>query len=168
MAETTNRSKAVAGSIVLAGASLVAFITGWEGNEETTYLDMIGKPTVCAGITDPDIAVIGKTYTEEQCRELNAQEIAEHGERMASCVEVPLSQGEYDAYTSFAYNVGTNAFCGSTLVKKLNAGNRQGACDQLLRWNQAGGRVVTGLDNRRKAEHRMCVKAITTGPKAVT
>lgn len=151
--------KAVAG-IVLASASLVAFVTGWEGNEPTTYQDIVGINTVCSGITDPSIAVPGKTYTEQECAALNAHEIQDHAERAVQCVNVKLSQGEYEAYASLAYNIGSGNFCGSSLIKKLNAEDRAGACAEILRWNRAGGKVVKGLDNRRKAENKMCLKAI--------
>lgn len=161
-----DKRKAVAG-IVLASASLVAFVTGWEGNETTTYQDIVGINTVCGGITDPSIAVPGKTYTAEQCEALNAKEIQDHAERAVQCVNVKLSQGEYEAYASLAYNIGTGNFCKSTLIKKLNAEDRPGACAEILRWNRAGGKVVRGLDNRRKAENKMCVDALKTGPKAV-
>lgn len=163
-------SKKAAAGIVLASASLVAFVTGWEGNEVTTYNDIVGVPTVCGGITDPAIAVLGKTYSEAECQRLNAKEIQEHGERALQCVNVALSQGEYEAYASLAYNIGTANFCGSTLVRKLNQGDRPGACAQILRWNRAGGQVVRGLDNRRKAEHAGCLKALDvapTGPRAL-
>ena len=53
---------------------------------------------------------------------------------LKTCVTVPLAQYEYDAYVSFAYNVGPRAFCQSTLVKKLNTQNYLGACAELLRW----------------------------------
>jgi lysozyme len=163
--------KGVFAGIVLASASLVALVTGWEGNETTTYADIVGIPTVCSGITDPSIAIPGKTYSAAECESMNAKEIEEHGERALQCVNVTISQGEYEAYASLAYNIGTNNFCKSTLVRKLNAGDRAGACAEILRWNRAGGKVVRGLDNRRKAEHGRCLKALEpaapTGPRAL-
>jgi len=164
-----NTRKAVAG-IVLASASLVAFVTGWEGNENTTYTDIVGIPTVCGGVTDPKVAIPGKTYTDAECAAMNARQIEAHGERAIECVDVALSQGEYDAYASLAYNIGTNNFCHSTLIKKLNAGDRVGGCNEILRWNRAGGKVVKGLDRRRNAENAKCLEAIKpkpTGEKAV-
>lgn len=159
--------KKTAAGIALASASLVAFVTTWEGNETTTYKDIVGIPTVCAGITDPSIAKLGAVYTEEQCREINRREIEAHGQRAIECVNVKLSQGEYEAYASLAYNIGTRNFCSSTLVKKLNAEERRPACDQILRWNRAAGQVVRGLDNRRKSEHAICIKALDTGERAI-
>jgi len=68
-----------------------------------------------------------------------------------------LFQYEWDAYVSWAYNVGAAAACKSTLVKKLNRSDYVGACNELLRWNRAGGRVLPGLVKRRKAERNMCL-----------
>jgi lysozyme len=62
--------------------------------------------------------------------------------------------------TGWAYNVGSGAACRSTLAKRANAGDWRAACDQLLRWDRAGGAVVRGLTNRRAAEHRLCVGAL--------
>lgn len=67
-------------------------------------------------------------------------------------VRVKLTQGQFDALVSFAYNVGSRALSTSTLLKKLNAGDIKGAADEFLRWNKAGGKVMPGLTNRRKAE----------------
>jgi lysozyme len=76
------------------------------------------------------------------------------------CASVPMFQYEYDAWVSFTYNVGSNAFCKSTAAKKLNAGDYTGACNEMLRWNQVQGRVVRGLTNRRAAEREMCLKGV--------
>jgi len=73
------------------------------------------------------------------------------------CVTVPLHQHEYDAYISLAYNIGSGAFCGSTLVKRLNAGDYAGACGEILRWNKFKGRPLPGLTQRRQQEYRQCL-----------
>jgi len=70
-------------------------------------------------------------------------------------VTVPLSANQYDALASFIYNLGEGNFKSSTLLKKLNAGDYQGAADQLLRWNKQGTKVLTGLTTRRTAERKL-------------
>ncbi|HCS6848240.1 TPA: lysozyme, partial [Escherichia coli] len=70
-------------------------------------------------------------------------------------VRVKLTQGQFDALVSFAYNVGSRALSTSTLLKKLNAGDIKGAADEFLRWNKSGGKVMPGLTNRRKAERAL-------------
>ena len=83
------------------------------------------------------------------------------------CVKVPLHQYEYDAYINLAYNIGGGAFCGSTLVKKLNAQDYPGACDAILKWrfvgnvdcSAPGNRQCPGLWARRQRLHQQCLGA---------
>lgn len=74
------------------------------------------------------------------------------------CVKVPLSQNELDAYLSLSYNIGAKAFCGSTLVKKLNKKDYKGACAELKRWVYSQGRKRPGLVKRREQEYQTCIK----------
>jgi lysozyme len=141
----------------LAGSALVASVAMWEGTEYTPYRDVVGVLTVCNGYTGPDI-VPGKTYGKAECDLLLKKELTEHGLGVLKCTQVPLNQNQYDAFASFAYNVGVGAYCKSTLVKKLNAGDYTGACNELLRWNKAGGKVYRGLTRRREAERALCLK----------
>ena len=77
------------------------------------------------------------------------------------CAPVPLYQHEFDAYVSLTYNIGTGAFCGSTLVYKLRAGDYAGACREILRWDKFQGRTLRGLTLRREREYRLCVGEAT-------
>jgi GH24 family phage-related lysozyme (muramidase) len=77
----------------------------------------------------------------------------------AACIgDVPLYQYEADAYASLAYNIGSSAFCRSTIVKRLKQTlpDYAGACEEILMLNRAGGQVLPGLVKRREAEYRMC------------
>lgn len=161
----TNKQKAGAGAIVLAAASLVAFVGDWEGREHTVYRDIVGVPTVCDGITGKDV-IPGKVYTDAECDALTEKHLTKHGGELLACIDVRITQGMYESLASWAYNVGTGAACKSTLVRMLNAHEYRQACDQLLRWNRAGGRVVRGLDNRRKAEHKRCIESLPTTERA--
>lgn len=76
---------------------------------------------------------------------------------LKGCVKVPLYQYEYDAYVNLAYNIGTEAFCGSSLVRKLNALDYKGACAEIKRWDKFKGRPVRGLTLRREREYRQCL-----------
>lgn len=67
-------------------------------------------------------------------------------------MEVPLTQQQFDALVSFAFNVGNGAFCDSTLLKRLNAGQYDAVPAQLNRWVKAGGKTLEGLVTRRAAE----------------
>jgi len=149
-------SKQVAGSLAIAGAALLAFISQWEGTKTVAYPDVIGVATVCTGHTDKTVKV-GDVWTKEQCDAQLVEDVEAHGKRLLDCITVDISQNEYNAYASWVFNVGTGAACASTLVRLLNAGQHAGACDQLLKWDRAGGRQVRGLTNRRKAERELCL-----------
>ena len=74
-------------------------------------------------------------------------------------IEVPLAQEEFDALVSFAYNLGVGALKKSTLRKKLNQGDKQGAANEFLKWVYAGGKKLKGLVNRRNAERELFLSA---------
>ena len=74
---------------------------------------------------------------------------------VSKMLKVSVTQNQYDALVSLAYNIGTRALSTSTLMKKLNAGDVKGAADAFLRWNRSGGKVMAGLTNRRKAEREV-------------
>lgn len=150
------RAKVGAG-VAVVSASMVVFIASWEGTEYVPYQDIVGVWTVCEGITGRHV-IPGKTYTRAECDALLAGEIEAHGAALLGCITVPIRQNQYEALASWTFNVGVGAACGSTLVRKINAGAlAQDWCQELLRWNRAGGRVVQGLTNRRQAELRLCL-----------
>lgn len=161
----TPKQKAGAGSIVIAGAALMAFVSGWEGDEKVAYADKLayGLPTVCNGHTGPDVRV-GDVWTKAQCDAILVKNIEKHGTGLLNCVKVPLNQNQYEAYSSWTFNVGVGAACGSTLVKLLNMGQYTAACDQLLKWNKASGKPVRGLTNRRTAERAKCLTPMPQQP----
>jgi lysozyme len=118
-----------------------------------------GDPwTIGWGHTGPDVHP-GLVWTQRQADEALRRELAGFGERVDALVIVPLQAHELAALASFAYNVGIGNFRGSTLLRKLNAGDRVGAAYQFLRWNRAAGRVMRGLTIRRAAERALFVGA---------
>lgn len=137
-------------------ACLIAGATYWEGTRYVPYEDVVGVWTVCQGYAQPDV-VRGKTYSKEECSALLKDQLAAHGAAVLKCTAVPLNQHQYDAFTLFTYNVGGTAYCNSSLVKKLNAGDYTGACNGLLAWDWAGGKRVKGLHNRREFERKLCL-----------
>lgn len=141
----------------------VAFVGPWEGERTEAYLDRIASPpvwTVCYGETRGVQA--GDTYTPDQCAAMLAEALAVYRDELVRCIPAlpDQPQGVQVALTSWGYNVGTGAACASTLARRANAGDWRAACDQLLRWDRAGGVVVRGLTNRRAAEHALCVGAL--------
>ncbi len=150
-------------SLLVASAIAVAGIASYEGYRSRAYNDGVGVQTVGFGQTrHPDGRAVkaGDTTTPERAVVALAREADAIGRAVAACIgDTPLHQHEFDAYISLAYNIGTAAFCRSTLVKKLHETppDYDGACHEILRWNRAGGRVLPGLVNRREAEYRMCM-----------
>lgn len=141
-------------------ALLVAFVGGWEGLRTTAYRDIVGVPTICFGETRG--VKMGDSRTVEECKVMLGDGLADFAAGVDKCLTRPalVPDKSYAAFVSLAYNIGTGAFCGSSLVRLANAGDNRGACDQILRWNRAGGKVVQGLVNRRKAEHEMCLDGL--------
>lgn len=85
------------------------------------------------------------------------QDVQKFEGALKQCVKVPLHQHEYDAYVSLSYNIGSTAFCSSTLVRKLNAEDYEGACREILRWDKFKGKPLKGLTIRRQAEFKQCM-----------
>lgn len=135
-------------------AVCVACVSGFEGLRTVAYRDPVGIPTICFGETKN--VSIGDTATADQCAGLLSERLSEFNMGVDSCVRVPLTDARRASFVSFSYNVGTNAFCRSTLVRKLNAGDTAGACDELLKWNKAAGIPLPGLTKRRQAERELC------------
>ncbi|WP_407496871.1 lysozyme [Pseudooceanicola sp. MF1-13] len=141
-------------------AAAVGFIEPWEGTRLNAYQDVVGVWTVCAGETQNVRA--GDRYTQAECDAMLADRVAEFRDRLQTCLpSLPkLPTGVQVAFISWSYNVGTGAACRSTLVRKANAGDVVGACNELPRWNRAGGRVIRGLTNRRLSERQLCLTAL--------
>ena len=150
----TPRQKLIASIGASAAAIVTAFVAQHEGLRLWAYRDPVGVLTACYGHTGPDVQP-GQTYTREQCRALLEQDLARHAQALA-CIRRPLTDGQKAAFVSFAYNVGPQAFCGSTLARKANAGDMAGACAELDKWVYAKGQRLPGLVKRRAAERAMC------------
>lgn len=157
----TSTKAGAAGAIALA----VVFIKPWEGLWTTAQVDTIGtgRPiTYCYGQTNEAGAVkVGQKFTPQQCSDLLAKSLPKYADEIAACIKVPISDKERAAYISFAYNVGSAGFCRSSAASRLNAGDHSGACDALMNWTKAQGRVVKGLVNRRAAERKLCLEGVS-------
>lgn len=142
--------------IVAAGiAAAIPLVATFEGLRQRAYLDPVGIPTACFGATKG--VRLGQVYSRSQCNDLLARDLLEANAAVDSCVRVPLTEGQRIALVSFTYNVGRGAFCGSTLVRKLNAGDYVGACNELPRWVYAKGVKLPGLEKRRHEERAVCL-----------
>ena len=139
-------------------AICVGCVASFEGLRTIAYRDPVGIPTICFG--EIEGVRLGDSRTAEECRALLGDRVAEFGRAVDRCVTVPLPPARKAALVSFSYNVGIGAFCGSTLVKKLNA-NDPKACDELLRWTKAKGIELPGLVKRREQERQLCMEGTT-------
>ncbi|MGM0703873.1 MAG: lysozyme [Pseudomonadota bacterium] len=139
------------GALGIAGATVMHF----EGSEPEAYVDPVGVVTICYGHTAT--AKIGQTHTDAECERLLRKDLGDAFDAVEEHVEVELPPTRKAALASFVYNVGEGAFQRSTLLRKLNAGNWRGACDELMRWVYAGGRQLRGLVRRRQAERELCL-----------
>lgn len=83
--------------------------------------------------------------------------VVSYDQAVNKMLKVKVTQNQYDAIVSLAYNIGTRALSTSTLMKKLNAGDYCGAANEFLRWNKSGGKEMRGLSNRREAERALFV-----------
>lgn len=156
--EESGRSVAV--SVAADGSAKVTNISGPQYLK--TYLDMVKVPTACDGLTGPDIKP-GMSFTPDQCTAKLQDALVLHAKGVMACTP-GLALGMYRrdnvriAMVSLAYNVGVGAYCKSSIPGKISTGHIREACDALLSFNRAGGRVVAGLTARRQREQAICMK----------
>jgi lysozyme len=114
-----------------------------------------GISTIGFGETD-GVKPGDKTTVEKALVQLLAR-AGEFEDGLRKCIneDAMLYPYEWSALVSWAYNVGLRNACGSTLVKKLNAGGEW--CSELLRWNRQQGVVLPGLTKRRQEEYATCL-----------
>eukprot|EP01128_Nolandella_sp_AFSM9_P012782 TRINITY_DN9610_c0_g1_i1.p1 TRINITY_DN9610_c0_g1~~TRINITY_DN9610_c0_g1_i1.p1 ORF type:complete len:207 (-),score=44.86 TRINITY_DN9610_c0_g1_i1:129-656(-) len=145
-----------------AGIDLIKSFEGWFS---CWYLDPVGLPTIGWGhlIVKGDPYKKGDCITKAEGTQLLQKELRRTEACISAQAKVKLSCNEFAALVSWAFNVGCGASGSSTLMKKLNAGDRQAVPSELARWNKAGGRVLAGLTRRRKAEGDMFRKGGGSG-----
>jgi lysozyme len=93
-----------------------------------------------------------KTFTLDEVYDILAKDVTRFERGVNKYITVPLRQNEFDALVSFSFNLGLGVLQRSTLRQALNRGDKETAIQSLLKYNKAGGKVLKGLDNRRKDE----------------
>lgn len=130
---------------------LITAIVRFEGRRLIPYRDPVGIWTVCAGITNralPGFVVPGRRYSLEQCKAAEHRVLLAVAEALSP--ELPyVRQGMWDALMDFGYNAGVQRLHGSTLLRKLKAGDCPGATSEFRKWVHADGHVLSGLVIRR-------------------
>lgn len=143
---------------VAAGGSLAiasVLVPSLEGVSYTPYRDVGGVWTVCYGHTGKGI-VPGKTYTKAECKALLDKDLQPFARSVDRSVKVPTNAYQKAALISFSYNVGVNAFEHSSVLRNLNAGRYQQACDGFRSWVYVDRVRIQGLMNRREVERELC------------
>ncbi|QXT34346.1 lysozyme [Sphingomonas sanguinis] len=125
----------------------------------TAYLDIIGVPTACDGITKG--VKMGQRFTEAQCTVMLERELIEHAEPLIRCI--PALKGRTNqivAGVSLTYNLGPQGVCRSSIATLWNAGQWRAGCDRFPAFNKSGGTVRRGLVLRRARERAICVQGL--------
>ena len=143
-------------ALLALSASALVGIAVHEGYRGEAYEPVKGDvPTIGFGTTEG--VEMGDKITPERALVRLLNDANKFQNAVRRCAPVPMHQYEFDAYVSLTYNIGEGAFCRSTLAKKLNAGDYEGACAQILRWDRFNGRPLPGLTKRRQEEYKQCL-----------
>ena len=130
------------------------FIADVEGNKLHSYLDTGGVWTIGVGHTSDKWFQVkeGQQITYDKSIQLLKIDVEEAEDAIIELVKVPLTQNQFDALVSFVFNIGAGAFANSTMLRKLNEKDYEGAAAQFPRWNKDNGKVINGLTKRRLLE----------------
>lgn len=130
-----------------------------EGIVLRPYKDSVGIPTIGIGSTyyedGTKVKMTDKAITKERAIQLAKNVVKSFEEQVNKSILLPMTQNQFDAMVLLCYNIDKSGFARSSVVKNFNAGNLQKAADSFLLWNEAGGRVVQGLVNRRNKERSL-------------
>ena len=131
-------------------------IKEFEGFSANAYLCPAKKVTIGYGNTfysDGRKVKLGEQISKTDALELLEKVVnKDFADKIFSAIKVPVTQNQFDAMVSLAYNIGVGNFLKSTLLKKVNAGDFIGASEEFLKWNKSGGKELLGLTRRRKRE----------------
>jgi len=143
-------------------AEAISLIKQFEGFRAKAYPDPAtgGHPwtigygtTAAAGVgINP---VRGMTITEAEADWYLQKAVEKFAAQIAPLISAPANENEFGAFVSLAYNIGPTAFGKSSALRRFNAGDKRGAADAILMWEKANGKVMKGLQSRRKAERAL-------------
>ena len=156
----SNKIRISIAALSLSAVGLIG-IANHESFVDHTYKDAVGVNTIGFGTTAG--VKPGQTITPQRALIRLNDDVGVFEREMRTCLGgVALYQHEWDAYVSLTYNIGSGAFCRSSIVRKLRRSppDYKGACESILLFNKAGGRVLTGLVKRRQAEYNQCIGGV--------
>lgn len=138
-------------------AAGLQLIKAFEGCRLKAYRDPVGIPTIGYGRIKG--VKMGDVISQEQADNWLLEEIEnEYAPGVEGLVKVEITDNQFAALVSFAYNLGVGALAKSTLLRKLNAGDYAGASQEFGKWSKAGGKTLPGLVRRRAAESTLFLK----------
>jgi lysozyme len=136
----------------------IDLIKKWEGVKLEAYLCPAGVWTIGYGHTsaagEPRV-VKGMKITAQEAVDILVRDLVKYEAAVNKAITRAPNDNQFAAMVSLCYNIGPGAFARSSLVKRFNAGDVDGAADAFRMWNKAGGRVLQGLVNRREDEIRL-------------
>lgn len=142
------------------GLRLVKSFEGYHSRQKdgscAAYLCPARVPTIGWGCTEG--VRLGMTWTEGEAEAGLRRELAKFEAGVQRLVTVDLTQNQFDALVSLTYNIGLGAFAKSTVLKRLNRGDYEGAAQAFHAWRKGGGRVLGGLISRRQREAALFLK----------
>lgn len=137
----------------------IDLIKEFEGFRESTYLDSAGIPTIGYGTTAAAglgiVPVPGMTISEKQAERFLVKGIEKFAAQIRPAITRPMTDNQWSAFLSLAYNIGPGAFKRSSVLRYFNEGETMRAADSFLLWNKAGGQVLRGLVRRRQRERTL-------------
>lgn len=133
--------------------ALLALIRKFEGLRLKPYLCPAGVPTIGYGHTGKDVTLSMAPISEPVAEALMHQD-AEVFMRAAGNLSPVLwfDEDKHAAIADFCFNLGSSRYKASTLKRRIDSGDWEGACDELQKWVWGGGRKLPGLVARRAAE----------------
>lgn len=135
-------------------------IKGFEGLVLHPYLDSVNIPTIGYGTTyyenSQRVTIHDPAITQARAFDLLKLNADRFAVKVNNLVHLPITQNQFNALVSFAYNLGSGALASSTLLKLINVNpNDVSIAKEFMKWNKAGGKEVQGLTNRRKKESEL-------------
>jgi lysozyme len=143
-------------ALTLSASALIG-IAAHEGYKQVAYTPVPGD-RLTLGFGDAQGVKAGQTTDPVRALIRLGGQVSKFEQEFKACVgDVPMYQHEWDALISWVFNVGSEAACKSTLVRKLRAQDYIGACAELLKWDKFQGKPLKGLTIRRQKEHKQCL-----------
>jgi lysozyme len=133
----------------------IDFIKRFEGFSCKVYICPAGYPTIGYGHVIRADETFNAAITEEAASALLRTDVSAAEAAVRRLINVPLTDGQFDALVSFTYNLGAGALQRSTLRRKVNRADHAAASAEFLKWVWAGGKKLPGLVKRRAAEAQL-------------